>query len=1040
MSTTPDSIYKTIYDTAPVGIAIIDHEGLLIEANKKCLDIFGVTDAVLHASLRVLDDPNLSPENRASLAQGESVHYEAAYDFDLIRSNNAYETTKTGRIFLNVKIDPCEAGFFVLLQDVTERLRAELALKESEERFRNMFRHHSAIMLLIEPESGNIIDANTAAARFYGYDISVLCSMNIHTINIMARDEVNELRKKAVTKNQNYFTFPHRLSNGDIRTVEVHSSTVSINGKEILFSIIHDITERHQADEALRSAHAQLEEKTDQLARMTDELNFILDNAPIGISKVINRKQVLVNRKTETMFQYAKEEMEFQSTRKLYPSDEAYELFGEIAYPALSRGEVFEAEQELIRKDGVHIIVRYIGRAIEPNDMSKGTIWLLEDITDRKQADVALRQSEVFQNSIIDHSPNAMWISDEEGTMLRMNQACRDTLHLRDEEVVGKYNLLKDNLIEEQGLMPRVRDVFAKGLATRFVTSYDTSVVRGIHLHETTTVVLDVSISPILDRNGRVKNAIIQHVDITERVHQTEALRLSEEKHRRMFETMSQGVMYYSADGVILSVNHAAEEMLGLSCEQLLGKTFFNPDWKLILEDGTALPANEHPIMRVRRTGQAVIQFVLGSYNPQKSIQQWMSITAIPVFLPGTQELSQIYSTFEDITNRKNMEQALRNAQKMESLNIVAGGIAHDYNNLLGIMMGNASLAQGHLPAHHPAMKNIENVFKAIERAAELTKKMLAFTGKELYEKQTIDPAIGLRDQIGLFTASLPGNITVETHFPETPVYVIGDRSQLKQIIVNLLLNSKEAIGDALGEIVVTLSEVALHGDALLHYGRVTQAALTEGRYVQLEVRDTGTGMSQETLERMFDPFFTTKFMGRGLGLSAVFGIVQAHGGGMLVESTKESGTIFRVILPSVPAPEANHLSVVTDGPVQSQIKHKILIIDDEEEIASMAQEMLHMGKHVGLIELNPVRGIETYKLHRHEITLVLLDMMMPEMSGTEVMEVLRKIDPEVKIIITSGYSHEEVLKKIGDTKVSAFIQKPYRLQPFLELIHSVLQ
>jgi CheY-like chemotaxis protein len=215
---------------------------------------------------------------------------------------------------------------------------------------------------------------------------------------------------------------------------------------------------------------------------------------------------------------------------------------------------------------------------------------------------------------------------------------------------------------------------------------------------------------------------------------------------------------------------------------------------------------------------------------------------------------------------------------------------------------------------------------------------------------------------------------------------------------------------------------------------------LSEGSYVKLEVSDTGAGMNLETINKIFDPFFTTKFTGRGLGLSAVLGIIQGHKGGLTVESSEGKGTTFCIILPSV-APIASADTPDTyDKQSSAAMATTILVIDDEQDIAGVAQEILESKNYAVMVELNPVRGIQLYQRHRSKIGAVLLDLTMPEMSGRDVVDALREINPDVKIIISSGYSVDEVKNKIGTEKVSGFIQKPYRMQSLLSIVQSVVE
>jgi CheY-like chemotaxis protein len=261
----------------------------------------------------------------------------------------------------------------------------------------------------------------------------------------------------------------------------------------------------------------------------------------------------------------------------------------------------------------------------------------------------------------------------------------------------------------------------------------------------------------------------------------------------------------------------------------------------------------------------------------------------------------------------------------------------------------------------------------------------------------------------------------------------------MEQLILNLIINGGEAIGERKGILSVKLSDVTMSSDELAPFGRITHTTLKEGRYAMLVVSDTGVGISQQAQAKIFEPFFTTKFTGRGLGLSAVLGIVQGHHGGITVESQEGVGTTVRIVIGACAAPETiGETPDVNEEPVPHSAT-TILVIDDEQDVAMMAQEILEMDHYTAVVELSPIRAIEIYRRRQAEIGVVLLDLTMPEMSGKEVVDALQAIDPNVKIILTSGYSEEEVTKKIIVGKVSAFIQKPYRMASLLTLVRNVL-
>jgi PAS domain S-box-containing protein len=391
----------------------------------------------------------------------------------------------------------------------------------------------------------------------------------------------------------------------------------------------------------------------------------------------------------------------------------------------------------------------------------------------------------------------------------------------------------------------------------------------------------------------------------------------------------------------------------------------------------------------------------------------------------------------EDV-ERRNAEQMVRDIQRMESIGMLSSGIAHDFNNLLGAMMGNVTIAQTRISADHPAVHNLEKALSAMERAADLTKQILAYSGKGRYEIRSFDLAKLLREHVSMVELSLQKHVRLVTHLPSIPVNIKGDPGQIEQVIMNMVINGSDAIEEGSGVVSITLTIMTMTDDDLLPYGLYTNSLLPAGTYALIQIADNGIGMSKETQKIIFDPFFTTKFIGRGLGLSAVLGIIRGHDGGITVESEIGAGTTFRVILP-VDMSAIADVTRDTAGTGDMTVHEKtVLVIDDEFEIAAVAQEMLQTGNYTAIIEMDPRQGIEVYKQLRTDIWLVLLDMAMPEMSGKEVVDRLQEINPDVKIIISSGYSEDVLMKKIGASKVSGFIQKPFRLQSLLALVEKV--
>jgi PAS domain S-box-containing protein len=381
-----------------------------------------------------------------------------------------------------------------------------------------------------------------------------------------------------------------------------------------------------------------------------------------------------------------------------------------------------------------------------------------------------------------------------------------------------------------------------------------------------------------------------------------------------------------------------------------------------------------------------------------------------------------------DMTEQKRVEEQLMLAEKLvERLGVLAGGIAHNFNNLLTGIMGNASLAMDDLPPASPAMGSLAEVVRASERAAELTSQMLAYAGMGRYVVTTFDFSELIRRNQSLIGASVPQTVQLRLELADGLPPVEADAVQMQQLVLNLLLNAAESIeAGKTGTVVV---RTGVHHTVEADRGAHDYESLQPGSYVALEVSDTGRGMDQETLSRIFDPFFSTKFTGRGLGLSAVLGIVRAHGGAIRVTSSPGCGSTFRIFLP-----------VRAEGGTRaSPADATVLVVDDEAAVRSMAKATLeHCGYRVLLAESG--RGaIDLFRRMAPEVCLVILDLTMPGMSGDEVIPHLREIRPDVPVVATSGYNEETIFRRLAGKGVAGFIQKPYTWTELALKVKSVL-
>jgi PAS domain S-box-containing protein len=512
--------------------------------------------------------------------------------------------------------------------------------------------------------------------------------------------------------------------------------------------------------------------------------------------------------------------------------------------------------------------------------------------------------------------------------------------------------------------------------------------------------------------------------DITERERTERRLRESEARLQRLIGHTFD-VMNISRNGVVIEISGDVEALFGVPPEHFRGRPvqdYVAPESREIVRAITA-EQREGPY-------EASILHADGSSVPVMIVSTPATLDGEDVRIAGIRDLRATLQADED---RRDLEQQVERAQRLESLGVLAGGIAHDFNNLLVSILGNADLLRADVTT--PAqVKHLDGIVSASQRAAELTAQMLAYAGEGDLGQRT---AIGLEALVGelrtLLQASLSKKATLELDFSKEQNLVLADRGALGQVVLNLLTNASDAIGDRSGTIRVSTRRVRDPGPAW--YGALGATALA-GDWVLLEVSDTGEGMDPATQARIFEPFFTTKPQGHGLGLAACLGIVRGHGGAIRVESRPGEGTHFYVLLPRARAVDA---AVSPADPHASSLPlpRAVLVVDDEVAIRSFVRSALEWADFT-VDEAGD--GEEALaRLAAHDFDLVLLDVTMPKLDGVEVVRRLRDQGDDVPVILTSGYSDVGVETRLAPGSFQGFLRKPYRVQHLYDAIRQVL-
>jgi len=660
---------------------------------------------------------------------------------------------------------------------------------------------------------------------------------------------------------------------------------------------------------------------------------------------------------------------------------------------------------------------RRISREANKTDM---ILLGIEDITERKR----VAEEASLLNLVVQNMDDAVISKTLEGRILSWNEGARRVYGYLADEVIGQpISIL--SLPEREDEMVQILQRIRRG---EVIDRFESERVR----KDGQRIWVSVTMSPIRDTSGQIIGASTIARDITEHKREEKMLRESEVKLQELFDHAPVGYFEVDNKGNIARVNRTALEMLGYGAEEMVGQ----PIWKFITGEENIrqiffgkifgkIPAGRSYERDYIRKGGATLP-VLAEDRLVRNEEG--KITGIRVIV-------------QDITERKKAEaetaalqEQLRQAQKMEAIGRLAGGIAHDFNNLLTVIQGNAQLALMDLRKDAPLRGNIEEIRAASGKAADLTRQLLAFSRKQIMEMHVLDSNLILQRLDKMLHRVLGEDIELVTFFTEGIGKVKADPGQIEQVIVNLAVNARDAMPEG-GKLTIETANVELdEGYAREHI------AVKPGRYVMLSVSDTGVGMTPEVKERVFEPFFTTKEMdkGTGLGLSTVYGIVKQSGGNIWVYSEPGEGTTFKIYLPQVDEP----LTELKQESVKEipRGNETVIVVEDEEAVRKLAVRSL---KSLGYRVLEAPDGGKALLLcgeFKEPIHLIITDVVMPNMSGRKLVERLKNIHLEMKVLYMSGYTDNAILHHGVLEEGTNFIQKPFTLDGLARKVREVLE
>ncbi|MEW5908508.1 MAG: histidine kinase N-terminal 7TM domain-containing protein [Thermodesulfobacteriota bacterium] len=641
-----------------------------------------------------------------------------------------------------------------------------------------------------------------------------------------------------------------------------------------------------------------------------------------------------------------------------------------------------------------------------------GKVILLRDVTKSRSAEDALRESEERFRKLSDAAEEGIAIHNN-GIIIDVNNAFSRMFGYEPSELIGKYG---ETLVTSE-TWQQILDRLAVGYSRPY---------QGVGVRKDgRQFICQMSGKPFSYMGKQVRIATFR--DITDIITAEEALKKSEKQYRELFDNITDFIYTHDLEGKILSANRSVSQILGYPHRDLIGY----PIYELMpAEFRTAFEQDYFPTIKSKGQASGVSIF-LGKDGKKYYIEYHNKLVT------GEDGSQYISGSGRDITDRvlankkvKELQGQILQSKKMEAIGTLAGGVAHDFNNLLMGIYGRVSLMMLGIDASHSHYEHLRGIEDYVKSASNLTKQLLGFARGGKYETKSTNINELLIKSSEMFGRTRK-EISIHRSLQDSAWPVEVDRGQIEQVLINLYLNAWQAMPKG-GELFIQSKNLTVYEPGGEYY------SLTPGRYVKISIKDTGCGMDKATQERIFDPFFTTKEMGRGtgLGLASAYGIIKNHSGLIQVISQPGEGSTFNIYLP------VSNKKIESEQEIENVIlkgEETILLVDDEEMILEVGEQILDKIGYRVLKANSGLAAVSIYESHRADISLVILDLIMPEIGGGETFDRLIKINPEVKVLLSSGYSIEGQAQSILDRGCSGFIQKPFGISDLSKKIREIL-
>lgn len=894
----------------------------------------------------------------------------------------------------------------ILEEERAQYLQEMQTVRESEQRFRELA-EMAADGIILSSRNGKITWINSSAADIFCMEKDVLPDKNLRDLFPPHVLEEKPLRFDLLDHGQKVVKEREILRpDGKQVFVEMHSRQMPDGSYH---SIVRDVTSRRQIEQTLNESNA-LQRKALEFSRL------LLDTSPAFIVAIdFDGKIILMNQALLNALEYTLDEVKGADYLTTFIPDEEHEELTFVFSSLIEKKEHTLNENRIVSKSGRTYLVEWHGRAIYSAEAEANFfVGIGIDITSRKESELALQESEVKFRTVAEYSPIAILLH-QNNKWIYANPVATELsgFSLQELQNMNFWNAVHPDdrqMVQERGIKRQRGESVISRYECRIITKDG----------HTKWVDLSGAVISI----GGIPAIIVSILDITESKRMEAELRQSEERYRTILEEMEDAYLELDIEGNITFFNDAFLKIIGYKRDEIFGTNF------------NRYVANEKSSEEIYRAVNNVYKTEVPLKNFQCDILRKDGVRRTVevhtfVWRDTNRRVIGFRSIARDITERlrseaekEKLSQQLFQAQKMESVGRLAGGVAHDFNNMLGVILGHAEMALANLDQSQLLYSDLVEIRKAAERSADLTRQLLAYARKQTITPRVLDFNKMVEGSLKMLRRLIGEDISLVWRPGANMGQVRMDASQIDQLLTNLCLNARDAITGG-GQIVIETANITVNEKELLFEHK----ELLAGEYVLLGLSDNGCGMDEETVHNIFEPFFTTKGIGRGtgLGMSTVYGIVKQNHGLIKIQSEPGQGTTVRIYLPKYldSSPERQREKTPE---LLRRGNETILLVEDEPAILNIGSLMLERLGYKVLAASSPSKAIEQAKEHTGEINLLMTDVIMPEMNGRDLAKRLAAIYPKLKFLFMSGYTADVINHHSALDEDINFIQKPFQL------------